>query len=96
MKVFKVWVDRCSWDDFDSFVCVAESKEDILARFKEVNQGTIRYVYDIGDERFSEYGYGEQPGPFFKEDQVSSLDDFHIEEVDLTKESVIIASYNAG
>ena len=26
MKVFKVWVDKCDYDTYDSFVCVANSE----------------------------------------------------------------------
>ena len=29
MKVFKVWVDEWFYDDYDSFVCVANSEDEI-------------------------------------------------------------------
>ena len=29
MKVFKVWVDKCDYDTYDSFVCVANSEDEI-------------------------------------------------------------------
>ena len=29
MKVFKVWVDKCDYGTYDSFVCVANSEDEI-------------------------------------------------------------------
>ena len=29
MKVFKVWVDEWDYDNYDSFVCVANSEDEI-------------------------------------------------------------------
>ena len=29
MKVFKVWVDKWDYDTYDSFVCVANSEDEI-------------------------------------------------------------------
>lgn len=32
MKVFKVWVDKYKQGEFDSFICAANSKEDIIEK----------------------------------------------------------------
>lgn len=87
MKVFRVWVDDYDYDEYDSFVVVAESEEEIRKRFKyDENAGYWRrYEYSIGEKRIR-----------FAESQVETLADIHIEEVDLTKESIVCASYNAG
>lgn len=39
MKVFKVWVEECDYDEYDAAIIVAESAEEIRANF-------LREVYD--------------------------------------------------
>ena len=29
MKLFKVWVDNVEYDEYDSFVCIARSEDEI-------------------------------------------------------------------
>lgn len=70
MKVYYVYADDWSYDDFDAIVVVAKNKDRALAM---VNSGYC------GDCYFKEY-QGE----------------IHIEEVDLTKEHVVLESFNAG
>ena len=35
MKVFKVWVDKYDYDTYDSFVCVANSEDEIRSASPE-------------------------------------------------------------
>ena len=43
MKVFKVWVDKCDYDTYDSFVCVANSEDEIrkCIRIDEYNERVV-------------------------------------------------------
>ena len=86
MKVFKVWVDKCDYDTYDSFVCVANSEDEIRSCIS-VDEYNER-VFDMsGNEAY--------------EDSVW-FDDFqgeiHIEEVNLNvdKPYIVCSSYNAG
>ena len=86
MKVFKVWVDKCDCDTYDSFVCVANS-EDEIRNCISVDRYNRRVVNMSGNEAY--------------EDSVW-FDDFqgeiHIEEVNLNvdKPYIVCSSYNAG
>ena len=86
MKVFKVWVDKYDYDAYDSFVCVANS-EDEIRNCISVDRYNRRVVDMSGNEAY--------------EDSVW-FDDFqgeiHIEEVNLNvdKPYIVCASYNAG
>ena len=86
MKVFKVWVDKYDYDTYDSFVCVANS-EDEIRNCISVNQYSGRVITMDGNEAY--------------EDSVW-FDDFqgeiHIEEVNLNvdKPYIVCSSYNAG
>ena len=86
MKVFKVWVDKWDYDTYDSFVCVANS-EDEIRKCISVDRYNRRVVDMSGNEAY--------------EDSVW-FDDFqgeiHIEEVNLNvyKPYIVCSSYNAG
>ena len=86
MKVFKVWVDKCDYDTYDSFVCVANSEEEIR-KCISIDRQKRRVVDMSGNEAY--------------EDSVW-FDDFqgeiHIEEVNLNvdKPYIVCSSYNAG
>lgn len=85
MKVFKVWADRYTYDDYDSFVVVANSKEEILEHFHP--EGSWRRTFCFG-----EFSKGQEV--WFAEPQ----GEIHIEEVNLNVEKpyIVCASYNAG
>ena len=86
MKVFKVWVDEWFYDDYDSFVCVANSEDEIRSHIS-VDRYNRRVIDMSGNEAY--------------EDSVT-FDDFqgeiHIEEVNLNvdKPYIVCSSYNAG
>ena len=86
MKVFKVWVDEWDYDDYDSFVCVANSEDEIRNHIS-VDRYNRRVVNMSGNDNH--------------EDSVK-FDDFqgeiHIEEVNLNvdKPYIVCSSYNAG
>ena len=86
MKVFKVWVDKCDYDTFDSFVCVANSEDEIRSHIS-LNQYGGRVITMDGNEAYENY---------------IMFDDFqgeiHIEEVNLNvdKPYIVCSSYNAG
>ena len=86
MKVFKVWVDKYYYDNYDSFVCVANSEDEIRNHIS-VDRYNRRVVDMSGNEAY--------------EDSVW-FDDFqgeiHIEEVNLNvdKPYIVCSSYNAG
>ena len=86
MKVFKVWVDECDYDTYDSFVCVANS-EDEIRKCISVNQYRDRVITMDGNEAYENY--------------ITFYDfqgEIHIEEVNLNvdKPYIVCSSYNAG
>lgn len=86
MKVFKVWVDEWFYDDYDSFVCVANS-EDEIKKCISVDRYNRRVIDMSGNEAYEDCIW---------------FDDFqgeiHIEEVNLNvdKPYIVCSSYNAG
>ena len=86
MKVFKVLVEKCDYDTYDSFVCVANSEDEIRNCIR-IN----KYGYRVIDmSRNGDY-----------EDSVKFEDfqgEIHIEEVNLNvdKPYIVCSSYNAG
>ena len=86
MKVFKVWVDEWFYDDYDSFVCVANS-EDEIKKCISVDKYNRRVVDMSGNDDYEDCIW---------------FDDFqgeiHIEEVNLNvdKPYIVCSSYNAG
>ena len=86
MKVFKVWVDKCDYDTYDSFVCVANS-EDEIRKCISLNQYGGRVITMDGNEAYENY--------------ITFYDfqgEIHIEEVNLNvdKPYIVCSSYNAG
>ena len=86
MKVFKVWVDKICYDTYDSFVCVANSEDEIRNCISIDKYGRrVIYMGCNGDY----------------EDTVAFEDfqgEIHIEEVNLNKDKpyIVCSSYNAG
>ena len=86
MKVFKVWVDKCDYDTYDSFVCVANS-EDEIRNCISLNQYGGRVITMDDNEAYENY--------------ITFYDfqgEIHIEEVNLNvdKPYIVCSSYNAG
>lgn len=82
MKVFKVSAESFGYDEYDSCIVVAESKDAVRKMIKEkAILGSISRIL-IGDSVVCR----------FESDQGKIF----IEEIDLTKQDVILASYNAG
>ena len=86
MKVFKVWVDEWDYDTYDSFVCVANSEDEIRNHIS-VDRYNRRVVDMSGNDDYEACIW---------------FDDFqgeiHIEEVNLNvdKPYIVCSSYNAG
>ena len=86
MKVFKVWVDKCDYGTYDSFVCVANSEDEIRNCISIAKQKR-RIIHIDGNEAYENY---------------VTFEDFqgeiHIEEVNLNvdKPYIVCSSYNAG
>ena len=86
MKVFKVWVDKYDYDTYDSFVCVANS-EDEIRNCISVDEYNER-VFDMsGNDDYED-------SVWFQDFQ----GEIHIEEVNLNvdKPYIVCSSYNAG
>ena len=86
MKVFKVWVDKCDYDTYDSFVCVANS-EDEIRNCISIDEYNERVVDMSGNDDYED-------SVWFQEFQ----GEIHIEEVNLNvdKPYIVCSSYNAG
>ena len=86
MKVFKVWADKCDYDTYDSFVCVANS-EDEIRNCISIDRYNRRVVDMSGNEAYEDsVKFEERQG------------EIHIEEVNLNvdKSYIVCSSYNAG
>ena len=86
MKVFKVWVDKCDYETYDSFVCVANSEDEIRSHIS-LNQYGGRVITMDGNEAY--------------ENCITFYDfqgEIHIEEVNLNVDNpyIVCSSYNAG
>ena len=86
MKVFKVWVDECDYDTYDSFVCVANSEDEIRSCIS-IDEYNERVVDMNGNDDY--------------EDSVLFQDfqgEIYIEEVNLNvdKPYIVCSSYNVG
>ena len=86
MRVFKVWVDKCDYGTYDSFVCVANS-EDEIKKCISIDEYNERVVDMSGNDDY--------------EDSVCFQDfqgEINIEEVNLNvdKPYIVCSSYNAG
>ena len=86
MKVFKVWVDKCDYGTYDSFVCVANSEDEIRNHIR-VDRYNERVIDMSGNDDYED-------GIWFEEFQ----GEIHIEEVNLNvdKPYIVCSSYNAG
>ena len=86
MKVFKVWVDEWFYDTYDSFVCVANSEDEIRNHIS-IDRQKRRIIHMDGNEAYENYvAFEEFQG------------EIHIEEVNLNvdKPYIVCSSYNAG
>ena len=86
MKVFKVWVDKCDYETYDSFVCVANS-EDEIKKCISIDEYNERVVDTSGNDDYED-------SVWFQDFQ----GEIHIEEVNLNvdKPYIVCSSYNAG
>ena len=86
MKVFKVWVDKYDYDNYDSFVCVANSEDEIRNHIS-IDRYNRRVVDMSGNEAYED-------SVWFQDFQ----GEIHIEEVNLNvdKPYIVCSSYNAG
>ena len=86
MKVFKVWVDKCDYDTYDSFVCVANS-EDEIRKCISIDEYNCRVIDMSGNDDYED-------SVWFQDFQ----GEIHIEEVNLNvdKPYIVCSSYNAG
>ena len=86
MKVFKVWVDKCDYDTYDSFVCVANSEDEIRSHIS-IDRQKRRIIHMDGNEAYENYI------TFY-----DSQGEIYIEEVNLNvdKPYIVCSSYNAG
>ena len=86
MKVFKVWVDKWDYDTYDSFVCVANSEDEIRNHIS-VDRYNRRVIDMGGNDNY---------------EAIVKFEDFqgeiHIEEVNLNvdKPYIVCTSYSAG
>ena len=86
MKVFKVWVDKCDYETYDSFVCVANSEDEIRSCIS-IDEYNERVVDMSGNDDYEDFVW-------FQDFQ----GEIHIEEVNLNvdKPYIVCSSYNAG
>ena len=86
MKVFKVWVDEWDYDTYDSFVCVANSEDEIRSHIS-IDRQKRRIIHMDGNEAYED-------SVWFQDFQ----GEIHIEEVNLNvdKPYIVCSSYNAG
>ena len=86
MKVFRVWVDKYDYDTYDSFVCVANSEEEIRNCIS-IDEYNERVVDMSGNDDYED-------SVWFQDFQ----GEIHIEEVNLNvdKPYIVCSSYNAG
>jgi hypothetical protein len=93
MKIYKVErTDKWSYDDYDSFVCVAENEEQ--ARWmvpddyhERKDDGKIYFKYSDGREE-------KEPAKFAS--WAKDLKDIKVTEINPTEPEIILASFNAG
>ena len=86
MKVFKVWVDKYDYDTYDSFVCVANSEDEIRNHIS-IDRHNCRVIDMSGNDDYED-------SVWFEDFQ----GEIHIEEVNLNvdKPYIVCSSYNAG
>ena len=86
MKVFKVWVDKYDYDNYDSFVCVANSEDEIRNHIS-IDRYSCRVIDMSSNDDYEDSVWFED-----------SQGEIHIEEVNLNvdKPYIVCSSYNAG
>ena len=86
MKVFKVWVDKYDYDNYDSFVCVANSEDEIRNCISIDRYGCRVIDMSSNDDYEDSVWFEDFQG------------EIHIEEVNLNvdKPYIVCSSYNAG
>lgn len=86
MKAFKVWVDKCDYGTYDSFVCVANSEDEIRSHIS-IDEYNERVVDMSGNDDYED-------SVWFQDFQ----GEIHIKEVNLNvdKPYIVCSSYNAG
>ena len=86
MKVFKVWAKLVDYEEYDSFVCVANSEEEIRSRI--IDNGYREYVVNMKADNDYE--------SCVRFDKIQG--EIHIEEVNLNvdKPYIVCSSYSAG
>ena len=86
MKVFKVWVDKYDYDNYDSFVCVANSEDEIRNHISIDRYGCRVIDMSSNDDYEDSVWFEDFQG------------EIHIEEVNLNvdKPYIVCSSYNAG
>ena len=86
MKVFKVWVDKCDYDTYDSFVCVANSEDEIRSHIS-IDRYNRRVIDMGGNDNYEDIVKFEE-----------CQGEIHIEELNLNvdKPYIVCSSYNAG
>ena len=86
MKVFKVWVDKWDYDTYDSFVCVANSEDEIRNHIS-IDRYNRRVIDMGGNDNYEDIVKFEE-----------CQGEIHIEEVNLNvnKPYIVCSSYNAG
>ena len=86
MKVFKVWVDKYDCDTYDSFVCVANSEDEIRNHIS-IDRYNRRVIDMGGNDNYEDIVKFEE-----------CQGEIHIEEVNLNvnKPYIVCTSYNAG
>ena len=86
MKVFKVWAKLVDYEEYGSFVCIANSEEEIRNRI--IDNGHRGYVVHMKDDDDYE--------DCVRFDKIQGK--IHIKEVnlDVTEPYIVCSSYNAG
>lgn len=86
MKVFKVWAKLVDYEEYDSFVCVANSEEEIRSRI--IDNGYREYVVNMKADNYYE--------SCVRFDKIQG--EIHIKEVnlDVSEPYIVCSSYNAG
>lgn len=88
MKLFYVSAANCGYDDYDSFVIIAQIK-------KQVQKILERHSYEISDEEVDVSKTNNVCVPYFSASQEPiSIEEIKVE--DCKKPTIICASFNAG
>ena len=86
MKVFKVWVDKWRYDDYDSFVCVANSKDEIRNCIS-IDKLNRRVIDMSGNEAYEQYVVFED---YQEENKIEAV------YMNVDKQYIVSSNYTAG